>query len=60
MMVVRASDDEGTLHLPLANSIALSVELTRKGEDGQARCAVAELREADWIAPLSDGGWRIA
>ena len=60
MMVVRANNDDGLLHLPLANSIALSVELTRMGEDGQASCAVAELRDADWIAPLSGGGWSLA
>ena len=47
------------LHLTLANSIALSCTLRRKGEDGQAMMAVEELREANWISPVADGGWRL-
>jgi hypothetical protein len=55
MMVVRS--DEG--HLTLAQSIALSVTLKRRGDDTQVGTAVAELREADWISPVSDGGWMV-
>jgi hypothetical protein len=57
MMVVRADDNNGELHLTLANSIALSATLQRKGEDSQARSAMTELCEAAWIAPGDDGGW---
>ena len=57
MMVFRADDD---LYLSLAQSIALSATLQRRGEDSQARTAVAELREAAWIKPLSDGGWKLS
>jgi len=58
-MVMRADDEDGQLHLTLANSIALSCTLHRRGVDSQAMTAVAELREADWIAPLEGGGWRV-
>ena len=58
-MVNRADDNDGELHLTLANSIALSCTLRRKGEDGQAMMAVEELREANWISPVADGGWRL-
>lgn len=56
MMVVRS--DEG--HLSLAQSIALSVQLKRMGEDGEVGSAVAELQKADWITPMSDGGWMVS
>lgn len=56
MMVVRS--DEG--HLSLAQSIALSVQLKRRGESSTVGNAVAELQDADWIAPVSDGGWQIS
>jgi hypothetical protein len=59
MMVSRADNNDGELHLTLANSIALSCTLRRKGEDGQAMTAVTELCEANWIAPVADGGWRV-
>jgi hypothetical protein len=55
MMAARA--DEG--HLSLAQSIALSVQLKRRGCDSQVSTAVAELRDADWIAPVDDGGWMV-
>ena len=60
MMVVRADDSGGDLHLTLANSIELSATLQRRGKDSQARLAMGELQDADWIAPVSDGGWKIA
>lgn len=60
MMVVRAEDSGGDLHLTLARSIELSVTLQRRGEDHMATTAVEELRDAAWIAPVSDGGWKIA
>lgn len=56
MMVNRS--DEG--HLSLAQSIALSVQLKRRGCDNQVGTAVAELQDADWISPVSDGGWQIS
>lgn len=56
MMVARADDD---MHLSLANSIHLSATLQRMGADSQASTAVAELRDADWITPVDDGGWQI-
>jgi hypothetical protein len=56
MMVLRS--DEG--HLSLAQSIALSVQLKRRGEDTTVGESVAELQEADWITPVSDGGWQIS
>jgi hypothetical protein len=59
MMVTRADNNDGELHLTLANSIALSCTLQRRGEDGQAMSAVTELQEANWIAPVADGGWRL-
>lgn len=59
MMVVRAEADGEELHLTLARSIELAVTLRRRGEDGQAMTAVTELREAAWIAPVPDGGWKI-
>jgi hypothetical protein len=59
MMVKRADEHDGELHLTLANSIALSCTLLRRGEDGQAVTAVEELQEANWIAPVADGGWRV-
>jgi hypothetical protein len=60
MMVVRAEPAGDDLHLTLARSIELSVTLQRRGEDAMACTAVAELREADWIAPVNDGGWKIS
>ena len=60
MMVVRAEDSGGDLHLTLAGSIELSATLQRRGEDSQAAVLVEELCDADWIAPVSDGGWKIA
>lgn len=59
MMVNRADDNDGELHLTLANSIALSAQLQRRGEDSQAMTAVTELQDANWIAPVADGGWRV-
>jgi len=53
-MVVHAGDD---LHLTLAQSISLSVELLRAGEDHQASSAVTELVQMQWIDPAPDGGW---
>jgi hypothetical protein len=60
MMVVRARPCGGALHLSLARSIELSVTLGRMGEDSMASSAVAELQDADWIAPASHGGWKLA
>lgn len=58
MMVVRADDD---MHLSLAHSIELSATLQRMGaQDSQASTAVAELQEAEWIEPHSDGGWMVS
>ena len=59
MMVVRASNSADGMHMTLAQSIELSATLQRRGDDSQASTAVAELREDGWIAPVSDGGWRI-
>jgi len=59
MMVMRADDYDGQLHLTLANSIELSCTLRRRGADSQAMTAVEELREAEWISPVADGGWRV-
>jgi hypothetical protein len=59
MMVNRADETDGELHLTLANSIALSCSLQRKGEDGQAMTAVSELCEAKWIEPAEGGGWLV-
>ena len=56
MMVVRAEDG----YLSLTQSIGLSVALQRMGADSQASTAVAELRDADWITPVDDGGWQVA
>lgn len=56
MMVVRS--DEG--YLSLAQSIALTVQLKRMDEDSEVGTAVGELQEADWIFPMSDGGWMVA
>jgi hypothetical protein len=55
MMVLRS--DEG--HLSLAQSIALSVQLKRRGDNSVGE-SVTELQEADWITPVSDGGWQIS
>lgn len=59
MMVVRAENEDGDLHLTLARSIELTVTLQRRGKDYMASTAVAELCEAAWIVPVDDGGWRI-
>jgi hypothetical protein len=59
MMVNHADDNNGELHLTLASSIALSCSLQRRGEDSQAMTAVTELCEANWIAPVEGGGWRV-
>ena len=59
MMVIRAEPAGDALHLSLARSIELSVTLSRRGEDAQASSAVSELRQAEWIAPVNDGGWMI-
>jgi hypothetical protein len=56
MMVVRS--DEG--YLSLAQSIALTVQLKRMDGDSEVGTAVDELQEADWISPMSDGGWMVA
>jgi hypothetical protein len=60
MMVVRAEEDDDVMVLTLAHTIELAVTLRRRGEDAMACSAVTELREAAWIAPVSDGGWLIA
>jgi len=62
MMVVRAesSPPDNDLHLSLSRTIELSAVLQRQGGDAMASTAVAELREADWIVPASDGGWQLA
>jgi hypothetical protein len=53
-MVAHADED---LHLSLAGSIALSVELMRSGEDHTASDEVTELVRMEWIDPAPDGGW---
>lgn len=59
MMVARADQNDGELHLTLAQSIQLSCQLSRKGKDGQAVMEVTELSEAAWISPQPDGGWAL-
>ena len=59
MMVIRADVAGEDMHLSLAQSIELSVTLRRQGGHDEGT-AVAELREAAWIAPVNDGGWKLA
>lgn len=52
LMVQRADTN---LHLPLSDTLELSVERTRAGHhDGYE---IGELLDEEWISPAPDGGW---
>lgn len=53
-MVAHANEN---LHLTLPETIALSVDLMRSGEDYTGGDAVTELVAMQWIDPAPDGGW---
>lgn len=52
-MVARSHDN----HVSLGDTIALSVDLCKKGSDPKAIAEVAELIGEGWLACAPDGGW---